>query len=72
MRKSLALLGSVMLLSAGCATVPAVCPVLPPPPPKVELGPTFSETMRNFLSGNLPEPTPYALPSSGARLGQKR
>lgn len=62
-----------------CASAPPVpiaqtCPVPPPLaldlPPAPE--PSYTETMRRFLSGSLPTPTDYALPSSNARLPTMR
>ena len=55
------------LLCASCATVtnapptgemlppPPTLPALDPPPPALDL--SFTDRMRNFLSGKLPEPT---------------
>lgn len=40
---------------------------LPPAP-----APTYTETMRRFLSGSLPTPISYELPSSGAKLPTMR
>lgn len=57
-----------------CATAPSAPPQCPEPlpplrPPKVALGQPFTEAMRSFLQGKLPEPIDYALPSTGARVG---
>lgn len=63
-----------------CATAPSAppvaqtCPV--PPPLELDLPPApaqgYTETMRKFLSGSLPTPTDYALPSNTARLPTMR
>lgn len=67
MRKSLALLVSATTLFSGCATVPAECPKLPPPPAKGPPAPNFQALMRDFLSGSLPKPleSPPSSPSVG-------
>ena len=63
-----------------CATAPSAppvaqtCPV--PPPLHLDLppapAPTYTETMRSFLSGSLPTPTSYELPSGTAGLPTMR
>lgn len=53
-RFGLSIAASLMLLS-GCATVQNACPNLPEAPVKAELGPSFQDRMRDFLSGKLPE-----------------
>ena len=63
-----------------CATAPSAppvvqtCPTVPPLdlslPPAPE--PSYTETMRRFLSGSLPKPTSYELPSGTARLPTMR
>lgn len=50
----------LLMTLSGCATAPMSqqpCPVVqqPPPPAPVPLGPSFTDRMRIFLSGNLPE-----------------
>lgn len=64
------------LLLSGCAAAPnvqvvEVCPI--PPPLELGLPPgvleqDFSARMESFLSGRLPEPTSYELPSDSAKL----
>ena len=46
-----------------CPTVPLLELHLPPAPDG-----SYTETMLKFLSGSLPKPTSYELPSSGVRL----
>ena len=63
-----------------CATAPSAqpvvqtCPKVPPLdlslPPAPE--PSYTEMMRRFLSGSLPTPTSYELPSSSAKLPTMR
>lgn len=64
-----------------CASAPSAppvaqtCPV--PPPLALELPPpapdgSYTETMRRFLSGSLPTPISYDLPSSTAKLPTMR
>lgn len=63
-----------------CATAPSAppvvqtCPTVPPLdlslPPAPE--PSYTEMMRRFLSGSLPKPTSYELPSGTARLPTMR
>lgn len=73
--KSVALLVLATLLLPGCASVAPVaqtCPVLPQAPALVPLGESFQARMRLWLSGSLPTPTDYALPSGNANGGLKR
>lgn len=68
-RRAVASLLILSALATSCATAPSVCPRLPDPPAPVELGPSFLDQMRTFLSGSLPEPTNYELRSAPARPG---
>lgn len=68
LKTSLCTLVSLTLLSA-CASAPTACPPLPPPPVKAQLGPSFQDRMREFLSGKLPEPISSAAPSASATAG---
>jgi hypothetical protein len=53
------------LLLASCAAVPTtVCPAPAKPPAPVDLGPSFLDEMRSFLSGSPPAQTASA-PNSG-------
>lgn len=75
-----ALLLTVTACLTACATAPSAppvvqtCPTVPPLelqlPPAPE--PSYTEMMRQFLSGLLPKPTSYELPSSGAKLPTMR
>jgi hypothetical protein len=70
--KSTASAAAWLALCAGCASAPSAPPSLPPPPAKAPLGPAFIERMESFLSGKLPEPIDYALPSKSAKLGSSK
>lgn len=74
---------SLLIVTASltaCATAPSAtpvaqtCPKVPPLdlslPPAPE--PSYTEMMRRFLSGSLPRPTSYELPSGTARLPTMR
>lgn len=72
MRKLLPLILTCLMLLTGCETAPRVqasCPAIPPldqlPAAQV---PSFTETMRNFLSGSLGKPTGYELTLPNAKL----
>lgn len=68
---SLSTLVLAVILS-GCATVQTVCPKLPDPPQREQLGPSFQDRMQNFLQGNLPEPTGSERPSKSATPGSSQ
>ena len=70
-RCGLSIAASLMLLS-GCATVQNACPNLPEAPVKAELGPSFQDLMRDFLSGKLPEPMSLDQPSEPATNGSTK
>ena len=63
-----------------CASAPSAPPVVQtcPIPPALELDlppapvPSYTEMMRKFLSGSLPTPISYGLPSSTAKLPTMR
>ena len=67
---------SISVILTGCATAPTVtvlesCPILPPleldlPPDALER--SFSERIRQFLSGSLETPISYGLPSDSVKL----
>ena len=79
MRRTVLLLTVTGFLQA-CASAPGAqpvvqtCPTVPPLdlslPPAPE--PSYTEMMRRFLSGSLPKPTSYELPSSTAKLPTMR
>lgn len=62
------LLASAMLC-ASCAVAPTVCPKLPEPPARVQLGPSFQDEIATFLQGSLPEPISYELSLPPAKIG---
>ena len=72
---SMLLCASIIVWLPGCATAPSAPPVVQtcPIPPALELNlppapaHSYTEMMRRFLSGSLPKPTSYELPSSSAR-----
>ena len=73
--KNLALLLCSVSFLTACQTVPTVqvtevCPKLPEIEmlPVAALEPSFSERMRDFYSGKLPEPTPYDYTLQPAKL----
>lgn len=78
--RSTALLLTVTGFLTACATAPSAppvvqtCPTVPPLdlslPPAPE--PSYTEMMRRFLSGSLPKPTSYELPSGTAKLPTMR
>lgn len=76
MNRSTALLLTMPLLLAACATGPSappmvVCPRVPAlvlDLPPDALARTFTERMRLWLSGSLETPTGYELPSGNVRL----
>lgn len=74
---------SLLIVTASltaCASAPSATPVAQtcPVPPVLDLAlppapePSYTEMMRRFLSGSLPRPTSYELPSSGAKLPTMR
>ena len=74
MRKSTALMLTLLLLLQACTTAPrvlvqTVCPPIPPLEQRpAALEPSFTETMRSFLVGKVPEPSALDLTWPSAKL----
>lgn len=68
--KNFALLAtaSLMLLS-GCASVRPGCPKPPVPPAREAPAENYQIRMQQLLSGTVPTPSDYALPSKPVKLG---
>ncbi len=60
----------LLMLCSGCATAPQiVCPSLPVPPVRVQLGPSFQDEMQMLLQGSPPEPITSDPDSLSAKPG---
>ena len=62
-------IAALLMLLSGCATVQNACQSLLEAPVKAELGPSFQDLMRDFLSGKLPEPMSLDQPLAPATPG---